>query len=90
MTELKTLKDLRSYADPETEDIVPREDLKQEAIKWIKVIDLMIEGTIITDGRMNDDQFRFIMEQKQKYGAGMKIALISFFNITDEELENLL
>ena len=77
MTELKTLKDLKGfflpYEQERHEDGVEREELRQEAIKWINVVK--------TDNNKNDeDSEEFAEEQLNKW---IKL----FFNITDEELK---
>ena len=80
MTELKTLKDIipphckcddlcRSCDDP-------NEDLKQEAIKWIKSFDESVETAI-----------RFGSESMAKQYLGNIQEFKKFFNITDEDLK---
>ena len=43
MTELKTLKDIRTEVDIKTEELDLITELRAEAIKWIKAYDVVIQ-----------------------------------------------
>jgi len=94
MTKLKTLKDLqylymREREDGEAEEgmCIDIEDLRAEAIKWIKeLIKVKNEGDI----KYNDDFYDYagIMPYDDEITYEQVISWIKhFFNITDKDLE---
>jgi len=71
---LKTLKDLRSYADTEAEIVVSQEELKQEANKWIKDLEEFSELHPHLEDTVEDNK-------------AIVYWIKDFFNITDEDLK---
>lgn len=80
-TELKTLKDFKrkeseydEYSDGMKEgnnNLI--DELKQEAIKWVKFLDDCLKNRVPPENR--------------EHVLGRRVALTSFFNITEEELK---
>lgn len=77
MTELKTLDDLDGW--DEFGGAVSREDLRQEAIKWIKHIQITDEGDYY-EGEWEIKTNEKVKEKKIEW-------IKYFFNITNEELK---
>ncbi len=73
---LKTLKDLTDYsADPHI-NLVDREQLKQEAIKWVKKAEIKENKCL--------DELDFT---KAAFQAGLKTGLTIFHNIAEDDLK---
>jgi len=89
---LKTLKDLEVHTYEEDEGKFPKveiEELKSEAVKWVKHIDEAIlwhrtdyrencQKTGVTSGQLFELQTNF---------EGQKLALINFFNLAEADLQ---
>lgn len=80
MTELKTLKDFETYGY--LGNGIDKDDLKQEAIKWIKELENEIKKD---DSRL--PLWKFSGYDAEGYHSDLIIKWIKhFFNITEEEL----
>ena len=80
MTQLKTLKDMEKEHEKYTDEdrLVVADEVKQEAIKWIKCLQEREKGIIATQNEVPE----------YGYGVSEAIAWIKhFFNITDEDLK---
>lgn len=76
MTKLKTLKDLIDYTENYAFGNINPEELKAEAVKWVKSLKLMEE----IDKNKND----FITAA---FSGGGETVFKRFFNITEEDLK---
>ncbi len=89
----KTLKDIESPSQWDVEDgldIVSKDDLKQEAIRWVKIFNIYFEKDKSKwgfDGRKNYKKECGIDEFDQQEWDGIITFIKHFFNLTEEDLK---
>jgi len=85
---LKTLNDM-AFCDMGcfgcSNDSMVKAYLRDVLKKWIHANNLLIHGELITDGRMNDENFRRIQEMTKQMAIGAKTVLEHFGNLEDDE-----
>ncbi len=81
MTKLKTLNDLREKGIWLSEE--DTEAIKQEAIKWVKDIDLQLKEFEHMQGQVVKNEF----VDKVQGLIATRMWIINFFNITEEDLK---
>ena len=88
MAELKTLKDLKKEIIDEgwtmEDSIVSADDLRQEAIKWIK--EIRSEQVIATEEEKNEITINGVTLFFDQW-SGVSVMLKHFFNISKEDLK---
>lgn len=82
---LKTVKDLRSIADDETELIVPQDELKQAAIEWVKELDS--ELVTISNGLAITEEGYEYYDIKKANKSALILWIKHFFNIIEGDLK---